>query len=190
MKKTILVWLIAALPALALAGGNGDHPHDTDDSDADTAPATEQHGHDSEKQGHDAKPHGHDSKPHEHESAAGRPGDPANITRTVGVTMTDTMRFAPDQLTFGKGETVRFSIHNNGLIPHEFVIGSMAELQEHAEMMRKMPGMQHSEANMLTLDAGAQGDIIWQFDTAGTVDFACLIPGHLEAGMKGSITVE
>ena len=183
MNKTILLWLIGALPALALAGGNGDHPHDTDDLDADTAPATEQHGHDSEKQGHDAKPHGH-------ESVAGQPGNPADITRTVDVTMSDTMRFAPDQFTFDEGETVRFSMHNDGLVAHEFVIGSMAELQEHAEMMRRMPNMKHAEANMLTLDPGAEGDVVWQFDKAGTVDFVCLIPGHLEAGMKGSITVE
>jgi uncharacterized cupredoxin-like copper-binding protein len=204
MKKTILVFLIGVLPALAVAGGNGDDPHDTDESDAVATPATEQHGHASENQGHDANPQGHDAKPqghdanpqghdakpHGHESVAGRPGKPADITRTVDVTMNDTMRFAPNQLTFDEGETVRFSLQNKGLIPHEFVIGSMSELKEHAEMMRAMPAMQHAEANMLTLEAGAKGDIVWQFDKTGTVDFACLIAGHLEAGMKGSITVE
>ena len=35
------------------------------------------------------------------------------------------------------------------------VIGSMVELKEHAEMMRKMPGMQHTESNMITPQAGA-----------------------------------
>jgi Cu/Ag efflux protein CusF len=31
--------------------------------------------------------------------------------------------------------------------------------------------------------------VVWQFTKAGKVDFACLQPGHYEAGMKGSVTV-
>jgi len=57
-------------------------------------------------------------------------------------------------------------------------------------MMRKMPGMQHAEPNMVTLAPGKRGGVVWQFSKAGQVDFACLIPGHMEAGMKGLITVE
>jgi uncharacterized cupredoxin-like copper-binding protein len=34
------------------------------------------------------------------------------------------------------------------------------------------------------------GTLIWKFAQAGTVEFACLIPGHYEAGMKGSIRVD
>ncbi|MBP6599957.1 MAG: hypothetical protein KA216_11010, partial [Giesbergeria sp.] len=34
-----------------------------------------------------------------------------------------------------------------------------------------------------------QGDIVWRFNRPGSFDFACLIPGHSEAGMKGTITV-
>ncbi|MFM2005202.1 MAG: hypothetical protein RLZZ09_857, partial [Pseudomonadota bacterium] len=30
---------------------------------------------------------------------------------------------------------------------------------------------------------------IWQFTKAGTVNFACLMPGHYEAGMKGAVKV-
>jgi hypothetical protein len=37
------------------------------------------------------------------------------------------------------------------------VIGSIAELKEHAEMMRKMPGMEHDEPNMITLKPGQRG---------------------------------
>jgi len=184
MKKIITILLIGALPALALAGGDGSHLHKADkdaESTVETS-ATEEHA-------HDAKSMGHDSKPHEHESVAGRPGNPADVTRTVEMTMSDTMRFAPDQLTLDEGETVRFTMQNDGQIPHEFVIGSLAELLEHAEIMRSMPDMQHAEANSITLQSGAKGDIVWKFDKAGTVDFACLIPGHLEAGMKGSVKV-
>jgi len=42
---------------------------------------------------------------------------------------------------------------------------------------------------MVSLAPGEQGDVIWQFGNAGAFDFACLVPGHLEAGMTGNIEV-
>ena len=41
----------------------------------------------------------------------------------------------------------------------------------------------------ITLKPGQRGGLVWQFGEAGTVDFACLIPGHLEAGMVGKVAV-
>ena len=70
------------------------------------------------------------------------------------------------------------------------VIGTVSELKEHAEMMRKMPGMTHEESNMISLDPGESGELVWQFANTGSFDFACLVPGHLEAGMTGKIKVE
>jgi uncharacterized cupredoxin-like copper-binding protein len=70
------------------------------------------------------------------------------------------------------------------------VIGDMNQLKEHAEMMRQMPSMKHATANMVTLNAGQSGGMVWQFGKAGSVDFACLVPGHMEAGMTGKVTVE
>lgn len=136
--------------------------------------------------------HGHMAGMHQgaHASAAGRAGDPAKVSRTIEVNMDDSMRFSPSQITVKAGETVRFFVKNSGKVAHEMVIGTMSELKEHAEMMRKMPDMKHAEPNMVNLAAGKRGGIVWQFDQAGTVDFACLIPGHLEAGMRGSIRVE
>lgn len=42
---------------------------------------------------------------------------------------------------------------------------------------------------MITLAGGKTGEVIWQFTKAGKVDFACLQPGHYDAGMKGAVTV-
>lgn len=126
---------------------------------------------------------------HAHESGAGRAGDPARADRTINIAMRDTMRFDPASISVKAGETVRLHVVNQGRLSHELVLGSMHELQEHAAMMRSMPGMKHDEANALSLAPGGQGDLVWQFGKAGTVDFACLVPGHLEAGMKGTISV-
>ncbi len=40
-----------------------------------------------------------------------------------------------------------------------------------------------------TLAAGKTGEVVWQFTRAGKVDFACLQPGHYDAGMKGTVNV-
>ena len=124
-------------------------------------------------------------------ASPGKPGDPAKVSRSIEITMDDTMRFTPDTIKVKAGETIRFNITNTGKLPHEWVIGTMEHLKEHAETMRKMPGMaHHREPNMMNLEPGKSGSIVWEFGTAGTVDFACLVPGHMEAGMAGKVVVE
>lgn len=123
-------------------------------------------------------------------TTAGRPGDPAQVSRTVDVQMDDAMRFTPAQVQVKAGETIRFLVVNKGKLPHEMVIGSMKELDEHAEMMRKMPDMKHAEPNQVNLGPGKRGAIVWTFDKPGTFAFACLVPGHKEAGMVGQLAVQ
>lgn len=139
--------------------------------------------------GEHAGGHGHGHGDHHGKSTAGSPGDPAKVTRTIAITMDDTMRFSPATITTKRGETLRLTVNNSGKVAHELVIGPKDELMAHAELMRKFPGMEHDEPNMIRLDPGASGDIVWKFDENGTVDFACLIPGHMEAGMVGQFTV-
>jgi uncharacterized cupredoxin-like copper-binding protein len=107
----------------------------------------------------------------------------------VEVDMTDSMRFTPAEVSVQQGETVRFVVKNSGAVKHELVIGSLKELKEHAAMMIKMPGMEHAEDNMVTVAPGKTGEVVWRFTQAGKVDFACLQPGHYDAGMKGLVTV-
>jgi len=42
---------------------------------------------------------------------------------------------------------------------------------------------------MAHVNPGKDMDIIWKFTEAGTFEFGCLLPGHYDAGMKGTITV-
>lgn len=127
-----------------------------------------------------------------HSSAKiGQPGDPDQVTRTIEIDMDDNMRFTPSKIEAKQGETIRFFIKNSGQLPHEMVIGTLDALLAHAEEMRQMShAAPHNEPNMITLEAGQRGGLIWHFDQAGTVDFACLIPGHFEAGMAGIIQVD
>ena len=123
------------------------------------------------------------------ESAIGKSGSAGNVNRTIAVSMTDNMRFTPSSILVKQGETVRFIIKNNGQVKHELSLGTQKELLEHLELMKKFPDMEHDEPNKVTLTPGQQGEIIWQFNKAGIVNFVCLMPGHYEAGMKGTIKV-
>jgi uncharacterized cupredoxin-like copper-binding protein len=117
-------------------------------------------------------------------------GDPKKVQRTIEIRMTDNMRFAPSQIQVKQGETVRLVAVNAGKVLHEIVIGTPQELKVHAEMMKKHPGMEHDEPYMAHVDPGQKGVIVWTFNRAGSFEFACLIPGHFEAGMIGRITVK
>ena len=122
-------------------------------------------------------------------SSVGQPGIAAKVNRTIRVRMTDNMRFNPSSIQVKQGETIHFVVKNLGKTKHEMVLGTDQELQEHYKQMMKFPEMEHAEPNMVTLGAGQTGEIIWQFTKSGKVQFACLQPGHYDAGMKGSISV-
>jgi len=136
-----------------------------------------------------AKPHTFDASKVE-PTAFGQEGNPKKATRTVKVDMADTMRFTPADLTIKKGETVRFVVHNSGKLLHEMVLGTKEALAEHAALMRKFPNMEHADANMAHVKPSKTGEIVWQFTHPGEFQFACLQPGHFEAGMAGRIVVK
>jgi len=125
-----------------------------------------------------------------HGATLGKPGDPTKVSRTVEVDMTDAMRFTPARVNVKKGETVRFVVKNSGQLKHEMVLGTAKELREHAELMKKFPEMEHADPSQVSLDPGKTGELVWQFTRAGTFDFACLQPGHFDAGMRGKIAVQ
>ncbi|QDH62014.1 hypothetical protein FKQ53_01675 [Pandoraea pnomenusa] len=122
-------------------------------------------------------------------TAIGEAGDDAQATRTVDVDMRDTMRFSPATITVRRGDTVRFVVTNNGKVRHEMTLGTASALAEHAKMMQQMPDMKHAEANAVTVDPGQRKTLVWHFTQPGTVEFACLEPGHFEAGMRGVVNV-
>lgn len=112
------------------------------------------------------------------------------VTRTITLDMGDDMRFRPDDISVDQGDTVRFVLRNRGRMLHEMVIGTAGELKRHAALMAKFPDMEHDAPYMAHVDPGKSGEIVWHFNRAGRFEFACLIPGHYEAGMRGNITVK
>ena len=123
------------------------------------------------------------------QTAWGIAGRAAQVNRTLTFDMTDAMRFTPDRLAVQEGDTVRFVVRNRGRMLHEMVIGTPGELAKHAAMMARFPNMEHDEAYMTHVEPGTTGEIVWHFNRAGSFELACLVAGHYEAGMRGTITV-
>ena len=124
-----------------------------------------------------------------HAATMGRPGDANKVSKTMEVDMSDAMRFTPSTISVKRGDTVKFVVKNTGKVKHEMVLGSINELKEHAALMIKFPEMEHSDPNQIAVEPGKTGELVWKFSKAGTFDFACLQPGHFEAGMRGKIVV-
>lgn len=125
--------------------------------------------------------------------AAGKPGEAAHVTRSIDIIMRETddgaMIYEPNSVTVKKGDTIRFAIQNKGELEHEFVLDEHASLMKHMEVMMKAPDMEHDDPNSVRLDPGMDGEIIWTFANTGDFEFGCLIPGHYQSGMKGSVAV-
>ena len=125
--------------------------------------------------------------------AVGNPGKASDVSRTIEVMMKETedgaMIFEPKEINVKKGETIRFTIMNMGELEHEFVLDNHEGVMDHKAMMEKMPEMEHDDPNSVRLDPGMDGEVIWSFANSGPFEFACLIPGHYDSGMKGTLTV-
>jgi uncharacterized cupredoxin-like copper-binding protein len=128
----------------------------------------------------------------------GKPGDPAKVTRTIEVVASDN-DFSLKSLQVKDGETVRFIVRNDGLDPHELLIGTTAAHAEHRQMMKAMMEQQKKggHAHAMTMDAhdsgvtvapGKTATFVWTFVSTANLEFACDIPGHYEDGMHGPVT--
>jgi uncharacterized cupredoxin-like copper-binding protein len=133
---------------------------------------------------------------HSHKSfAAGEPGNPSKpVARTVEVSMKETddakMLFEPNRVEIKRGEQVKFVLKNAGKVDHEFMLDSVANNAKHKIQMEKNPDMEHDDSNGKRLAPSTSNEIVWRFNKAGNFEFACLIPGHYESGMHGTVVVK
>jgi uncharacterized cupredoxin-like copper-binding protein len=131
---------------------------------------------------------------HAHEQfSAGEPGNPKKPAKVVLITMREgsgEMMFIPNRVEVKRGEQVRFMLNNSGMLDHEFVLATNEENVKHAEEMKKNPDMEHDDPNARRIKPKKRDEFVWRFTKAGTFEFGCLIPGHREAGMTGSVIVK
>ncbi len=132
-----------------------------------------------------------DGHGHTHSSSASPAASADVAARSVTVTLSDDMRFTPANWQATSGETVRIQLVNTGKVRHEFIIGTEADLEAHAEEMKKSSAdhKHHHASNAVSVAPGATGELVWTFTDAGVLHLACFEPGHYEAGMRGTISV-
>ena len=145
----------------------------------------------------------------------GQPAPAAQATRSVEVVMGD-LSFTPKAIDIKAGETVRFVLVNKGQLLHEFNLGDAAMHAAHQQEMAKMQqsgmltptgmkemdhsamagmdhgdghGMKHDDPNSVLVEPGKTAELTWTFTQATSLEFACNIPGHYQAGMVGKLTV-
>ncbi|MCC7358154.1 MAG: cupredoxin domain-containing protein [Anaerolineales bacterium] len=101
--------------------------------------------------------------------SGGAAATPAGADFTVGAM--DTFKYDPAALTVKAGEPVTIILDNKGVLEHNFVID---DFNLH---VGPVAGGAKSEAHTFTPT------------TPGTYTFYCDVPGHKEAGMIGTLTV-
>jgi uncharacterized cupredoxin-like copper-binding protein len=117
----------------------------------------------------------------------------ADATSTLGpglVTVNVDVRyskFSIERLRVREGTTVRFLIHNNDPIHHEFIVGDAGV---HARHERGSESAHPPVPGEVSVDAGAVGETFYRFDHTGRFLFACHLPGHLAFGMRGWVIVD
>jgi len=113
----------------------------------------------------------------------GQPGDPRAVKRRIRIDAREN-RFETTSLEFESGETVEFEFRNMDSRPHELRVGDPHYQHEHAEMLRRMPGWEHSSPNSVLVGPGKTGTVVWQFGADPVVELACHAAGSYEAGMQ------
>ena len=84
--------------------------------------------------------------------------------------------FTPSTITVSEGDKVRLTFKNTGSVSHDFVID---ELDVNTGLV--------SPGSSITVEFDAPRD---DLNVVLSYEFYCSVPGHKEAGMKGTLVVE
>ena len=106
------------------------------------------------------------------------PGTSAN-PRVIAIDAQASLTFSPNSIVLVPGEVVRFEITNTANFTHDFYIGAPADVE--ARNVAALKGVPDFTTGTETLD--------YTVPTSGELEFGCLVPGHLEAGMRGTVTL-
>ena len=189
LKHPLFALVTACLLALpstsAVASGEHEGGHGGSGDQQQEQKQNKEHG---EGHAHDAG-HGHEGG---HGRAFGQPASADAADRTVEIVARDTMRFEPSEVEVDAGETIRFVVRNTGKLQHSFTLGTPAGQKAHERQMQgmstdAMAGHMKGDPTGMVVPPGETRTLAWRFADDGPVEFACHIPGHYPAGMKGKV---
>ncbi len=108
---------------------------------------------------------------------------PGLVTVDVGIHYS---HFSFSTLRVRQGTLVRFLVHNDDPIHHEFIVGDASVHLRHEHGTESVHPPVPGEVSVAPNDVG---ETFYRFDSPGRLEFACHLPGHLAYGMKGWVTV-
>jgi len=110
-----------------------------------------------------------------------------SAVRTVDITI-HFSHFDSSSIAVDPGETVRFAIHNEDPIAHEFIVGDRYVQLIHEVGSEPSHGAKPGEVSVL---AGTTAETTYTFPASAVphLQFACHLPGHYAYGMRGSIVI-
>lgn len=117
------------------------------------------------------------------------------VPRDITVTMTDALRFDPGIIVVSEGETIRFLLDNPTVAPHDFLIGDFREQEQyHQEVVTAGSHAETAETQSefpapVVLEPGETAEVLATFGEPGELLVGCHVPGHWEAGMRGTLVV-
>ena len=111
---------------------------------------------------------------------------------TIEVEMIDIAYAQPD-ITIEAGELVEIVLSNTGAIDHDFTIEEIHTAHAYHDPDQEAAGHDDHGAEYAMHHALVPGDSVTMrviAEEAGTYEYYCTVPGHKEAGMVGTLTVE
>lgn len=140
---------------------------------------------------HEDSDTGHDEAEAGHEDGVAV-AEEGSADRTIEVTMTE-FAFDPATIEVSAGETIEFVLVNQGQIEHEFRLTDQHGVEDHLEGGHEDHGDDSGEddTSKVLVPAGETRTLTVSFSEESQIDlYACLLPGHYEAGMKGDLQLE
>jgi uncharacterized cupredoxin-like copper-binding protein len=125
-------------------------------------------------------------------SACGGGSSASKTPVDVNITLTD-FGISSSLTTFQVGTPYHFTVKNDGAVPHEIFIMPVATAGMTPDQIQALKGSGLDSIMADDLPVGATKTMDYTFTKAypaGTLEFACHLPGHYEAGMHLPITVQ
>lgn len=109
----------------------------------------------------------------------------------IRVTMSDQLRFEPDEIRVKAGEPVLLVLDNSGgSTLHDFTVDEMPVMDVDESMGAEHEMGESMAALHMAMDAGDSGEMRFTPMEPGEYEFYCSVTGHAQAGMRGKLIVE
>ena len=114
-------------------------------------------------------------------AAGGTAANEIDLVETSSLQITNPAGQVVSSITVRKGQTYHFRITNTAGFVHNFYVGKVSDLE--AGNIANLTGTGDFTSGTKEFDYTFS-------DTSAPLGFGCMVPGHYQAGMKGTFTIQ